>query len=277
MHVESAKAGSAAREPQQTALSTSGRKTRPLYTRVAIAGLLLYTLVTLVFTVLSMIDGEASTVWVFIIAMVLSVIFAGLMWRFGRWALVLAAFWGFLNLWWGWILIPALSYLNSFFDFVLPLLLTVGALLTVVGAIVAFVQQRHGTARTASTRPERRIFGAIAVVLLGFVILSGTLHITGLTSVSTEAEAGATVVEMKNSYLAPDRLETPVGETTRIVMKNNDFFVHTFEIDELGIKHTVLPFSELLIELRPTNTGEFTFRSHAPMTGDMEGTLVVTE
>ena len=81
---------------------------------------------------------------------------------------------------------------------------------------------------------------------------------------------------MRNSYLAPDRLEIPVGETTRIVVKNNDFFVHTFEIDELGVKHTVLPFSELLIELRPTNTGEFTFRSQAPMTGGMEGTLVVT-
>jgi hypothetical protein len=38
----------------------------------------------------------------------------------------------------------------------------------------------------------------------------------------------------------------------------------------------VLPFSELLIELRPTNTGEFTHESRADMTGDMKGTLVVT-
>ncbi len=115
------------------------------------------------------------------------------------------------------------------------------------------------------------------MVLLGLVVLSGSLHIEGLTKVSTEAEAGATVVEMRNSYLAPDRLELPVGETTRILVKNNGFFVHTFELDELGVKHTVLPFSELLIELRPTNTGESTYRSEAPMTGDMEGTLVVTK
>ena len=85
------------------------------------------------------------------------------------------------------------------------------------------------------------------------------------------------MVEMRNSYLAPDQLETPVGETARIVVKNNDFFVHTFEIEELGVKHTILPFSELLVELRPTNTGDFTYRSEAPMTGDMEGTLVVTQ
>ena len=246
-----------------------------MYMRVAVAGLLLYALVTLFFAVLSMIDGEASTIGVFIIFIVLSVIFAGLMWRFGKWALVAAALWGLVNLGlWGWLVILALSYPHSFFDFVLPLLLTVGALLAAVGATVAFVQQRRGNTRTSATRAEQRTFGAFAVVLLGLVILSGILHITGLTTVSAEAEAGATVVEMKNSYLAPDRLEIPVGETARLVVKNNDFFVHTFELDELRVKHTVLPFSEILIELRPTIAGEFTYRSKARMTGDMEGTLV---
>ena len=142
--------------------------------------------------------------------MVLSVIFAGLMWRFGKWALVVAAVWGLLNLSWGWSLILALRYPNSFFDFALPLLLTAGALLAVVGAIVAFVQQRRGTTRTSATRAERRTFVAIAVVLLWFVILSGILHIAGRTTVSAEAEAGATVVEMKNSYLATWTLSQPV-------------------------------------------------------------------
>ncbi len=128
--------------------NTIGCKTRPLYTRVAIVGLLLYALVSLVFAILST-DGEASNVGLFIILMVLSVIFAGLMWRFGKWALVVVTIWGFLNLWWGWLLVRALSYPNSSFDFVLPLLLTVGALLAVVGAIVALVQQRRGTTRTS--------------------------------------------------------------------------------------------------------------------------------
>lgn len=259
--------------------SISGWESRPVYTRVAIVGLLLFALTSFVFAVLSMIDGEVSTVGIFVILAVLSAIFAGLMWRFGKWALVLAALWGFLNLLLsgGLLLGISLRYPNSFFDFVLPLLLTVGALLAVMGAIVAFVQQRRGTIRTTVTRTERRTFGAIAVVLLALSVLSGSLHIAGLTTVSAEAEAGAIVVEMKNSYLAPDRLEIPLGETTRIVVKNNDFFVHTFEIAELGVKYTVLPFSELLIELRPTNSGEFVYRSNAPMTGNMKGTLVVTQ
>ena len=233
-------------------------------------GLLLIALSSLVFSILTLIDGDATTLGVFVIVIVLTMLFAGLVWRFGRWALVLAALWGFPNLW------GLLSYPNSFFDFVLALLLTVGALLVLVGAVVAFVQQRRGTVRTVSSRAERRTFGAIAVALLVLSVLSGSLHIAGLTTVSAEAEAGAMVVDMRNIYLAPDRLEIPVGETARIVVKNKDFFVHTFEIDELGVKHTVLPFSELLIELRPANTGEFTYESRAPMTGDMEGTLVVT-
>ncbi len=257
--------------------SISGRGSRPLYTRVTIVGLLLFATVSLVFAAIPT-GGEAGTLGVFIISIVLSGIVAGLMWRFGRWALVVAAVWGILILllWGGLFLTISLSYPNSFFDFALPLLLTVGALLAVVGAIVAFVQQRRGTVRTVSSRAERRTFGAIAVVLLALSVLSGGLHIAGLTTVSVEAKAGAIMVEMRNSYLVPDRLEIPVGETTRIVVKNNDFFVHTFRIDELGVKHTVLPFSELLIELRPTNAGEFTYESRAPMTGDMEGILVVT-
>jgi len=258
--------------------SISGWRSRPLYARVSIVGLLLIALVSLVFVVLSMIDGEASTVGFFIISIVLSVAFAGLMWRFGRWALVLAALWGFLNLvLWGSLLVLSLSYFNSFFDFFLPLFLTVGGILAAVGAIIAFVQQRRGTARTVSSRVERRTFAAISVTLLALSVFSGSLHIAGLTTVSAEAEAGAIVVEMRNSYLAPDRLEISVGETARIVVKNNDFFIHTFEIEELGVKHTILPFSELLIELRPTSTGEFAYLSEAAMTGDMEGILVVTQ
>ena len=205
--------------------SINGWKTRPLYTRVAIIGLLLFALVSLVFAVLSMIDGEASTVGVFIVLVVLSAIFAGLMWRFGRWALVLTALWGFLNLllWGGLLLGISLSYANSFFDFVLSLLLTVGALLAVVGAIVSFVQQRRGTIRTAITRTERRTFAAIAMILVVLIILSGSLHIAGLTTVAAQDEEGAIVVKMKNSYLAPERLELRVGETARIVVKNNDW------------------------------------------------------
>ena len=258
--------------------SISGWKTRPVYTRVAIVGLLLIALSSFVSAVLSMPSGEASTVGFFIISLVLSAIFAGLMWRFGSWALVLAAVWAFLNLLMGGgFLGICLSCPQSFFDFVLPLLLTVGALLALVGAIVAFVQLRRGTVRTTVTRTERRTFTAIAVVLVALTILSGTLHIAGLTTVAAQDEEGAIVVEMKNSYLAPERLEIRVGETARLVVKNNDFSVHTFEIKELGVKHTILPFSELLIELRPTKAGEFTYLSEAPYTGDMEGTLVVTQ
>ena len=75
-------------------------KNHPVYTWVAIIGLFVIALASIVFAVLTMPSGEASTVGFFVISTVLSVIFAGLMLRFGRWALALAALWGFLNLFW---------------------------------------------------------------------------------------------------------------------------------------------------------------------------------
>ncbi|MCH7479304.1 MAG: hypothetical protein IIA14_14540, partial [SAR324 cluster bacterium] len=116
----------------------------------------------------------------FIIFIVLAVIVAGLMWRFGRWALVVAAVWGFLNLWWGWLLVLSLSYPNSFFDFVLPLLLTVGALLAVVGAIVAFVVLWvQGLAVLFSPLPSLRVIGPVAVAAV--VALASTISEIVLT------------------------------------------------------------------------------------------------
>ena len=58
-----------------------------MYTRVAVSGLLVNGLVSLVFAVLSVIDGEASTVWFFLMFLALSGAAAGLVWRFGNWAL----------------------------------------------------------------------------------------------------------------------------------------------------------------------------------------------
>ena len=90
-------------------------------------GLALIALDSLVFIILTLIDGEVGTLVFFIISIVLSVIFAALVWRFERWALVLTALWGIPNLWGPLFLYDGfLSYLDSFFDFVLPLLLTVG-------------------------------------------------------------------------------------------------------------------------------------------------------
>ena len=256
----------------------SGWKTRPIYTLVAITGLLLYALTLFVFSIPSVIHGDLTTLSVFVIIMVVSLFFAGLIWRLENWTLALATLWGLLELLLGGGLLGiSLRFPNSFFDFVIPVLLTVGGLLTVVGATVAFVQLRRGTLRSVTTRGERRAFRAIAIITAALVILSGSLHIAGITNASAEDKAGAILVELNNDYLVPNRLEIPVGETTRIVVENNDFFAHTFEIEELGIKQTILPFSELLIEFRPTNTGDFTILSEAPMTGDMEGTLVVTE
>jgi hypothetical protein len=128
--------------------STSRWKTRPVYTRVAITGLLLIALASFVFIVLTLIDGEPSTLVFFRhFHSALGDLFC-LMWRFGRWALVLAALWGIANLWW----LSAFPNPKSFFDFTLPLLLSAGGLLALGG----------GRRRICPAAPLRRTNGVHA-------------------------------------------------------------------------------------------------------------------
>jgi hypothetical protein len=54
-------------------------KNHRVYTRVAIVGLLLITLSSTVFSILTLIDGDAVTLGGFVIFMALSVLFAALM------------------------------------------------------------------------------------------------------------------------------------------------------------------------------------------------------
>ena len=84
-----------------------------------------------------------------IINIAIALIVAGLIWRFGSWALVLGAIAGLLGtgLAYGPYLILSTGSVNSVFDFGVAVVTTVGSIMALVGSIVAFVQLRRGTAR----------------------------------------------------------------------------------------------------------------------------------
>ena len=68
-------------------------KSRPVYTRVTAVGLLVYAAIFLLVGILGAIGGDAGTLVFLGIFAILSLVFAGLAWRFGRWLLILAAVW----------------------------------------------------------------------------------------------------------------------------------------------------------------------------------------
>ena len=151
-------------------------KARPFYTRVAIAGLVVFALASLIFLILSTIQGGAEGLVYQVIFAVLSLIAAGLAWIFGRWALIVAAVIAFLSLLSsGFFLAYPLSHPNSFFDFFLSLLLAVGLLVALVGAIMGNLQRWRGSLRISATAGEIRAFGAFALAIVVLGIFSAAM------------------------------------------------------------------------------------------------------
>ena len=92
---------------------------------------------TLVLGVVQVGSGDTSGVPFIVIVVAIALIVAGVVWRFGAWALVLGAIAGLLGtvFMFGSYLITAASNVNSVFDFV-AVIGTVGSILVLVGSIV---------------------------------------------------------------------------------------------------------------------------------------------
>ena len=249
---------------------------RPVYTRVAIVGLLVFGLVLPIFGTIGAITGDSEAILFALVLGVPSLVFAWLVWRFGRWPLIVAAVWALLNLLGnGPFIIPSMVQFNSFFDFGIVLPLIVGLLVAIVDSIVAFVQHRRGTARTQANTGERRVFVGITVVVVGLMALSGVLHLTSLESVSATDKAAATPIKMKNTEFEPVQIQTSAGRPAKLVVVDNDLGRHTFTMETLGIDYTISAGSEQLIELPSLTAGTYPYLCTIPGHEDMKGTLVV--
>ena len=172
-----------------------------------------------------------------VIALVVSLLFAGLLMRFGSWTLIVAAILGlavligFLPI----IFLYGLSYIDSFYDFAPALLYLVGGLLAIIGGIVAFIQGRSDSPRTVANRAEQGTIVATTLAISALLIVSAVLSITERDTVSAADAAGAILVDMKDTRFEPERLEMPAGQAVRLLVTNSDFTIHTFTIEGLGI------------------------------------------
>ena len=256
---------------------TGASHARPVYTKVAIAGLLLLALPPLLGIIGYAIASSIALLTATILAFVVILIVAGVVWQYGsrRWALIVAVIFAVLGLLANLHVVPyGLSNPDSFFDFAPAVILIAGFLLAFVGGIVALVQRGRTDPRTAATGAEMGTFGIIAVALVALAIVSGILTATGGSSVSAEDRAGAIELVMKNVRFEPDRLEIPSAEAVRLVIKNDDLLVHTFTVDELGIDTAMGPGSEILIDLPRIVSGALIYTCEVPGHEDMKGTLV---
>jgi plastocyanin len=234
---------------------------RSFYTRVSALGFGLIALAGITVLVAGLLAGDVAASAGFGLAfVVVGLLFAGLIWGVGRGMLFVAG--GFACLLLA-LLIPFslfnLAHPESAPDFV-PIVLTLaGALLGLLGSVAAGVEWRRGTGRPKGRTGEiwalRGLLGVVGGAVALSVGLSVVLTLTGQTSVSAEAKAGATSMLMKNFAFAPGTLRVSPGETVRLVVGNEDTTLHTFTLPEAGVDVSVPPGTEKVIEFTAPAAG----------------------
>ena len=247
-----------------------------VYTRVTIIGFLLTVLALLIGTIINLIESNPESLVFTTPSMAIPIIVAGLVWRFGRWALVVAVIIGLLS-----FLLNS-SYVsyglgnpNSFFDFLLGVLVVFGFILTFFGGIAAFIQRRAEAPRTTVTVLERSSLAAIGVVIAMLAIVSLVLNIAAQDTVSAEQREGATEVVMQNLKFVPDRLELSATQGARLVVINDDFLAHTFTVKDADVDITIGAKGEKLVELPPLAPGTYELTCEIPGHENMEGVIEV--
>ena len=261
-----------------TVAVTSEPNGRPFYLRLALAGLITIAVMMVVVGIAQLASGDTSNLAFLIINIAIVLVVAGLIWRFGSWALVIGAIAGLLGvaLAYGPFLIVSAGSINSVFDFGVAVVTTVASIIVFVGSIVAFVQLRRGAARVETTAVERNTLWGVTAVVTVVVVVSAIVTLAGRDTVDTADRAGAIEVLIKTTEFRTAQLDAKAGETLRLVLKNDDLYIHTFTIDELNIEVVVGPRGEKALLLTPTNTGTFEYTCTIPGHESMSGTLNVS-
>lgn len=234
-------------------------------TSLATLGLLMAAGGPILFIVASIVFGlGADDLGFFIVVAAVALLGAWLVRRRQTWAkviaCVLALLAGMAMFWTAF----GLAAPASFFDFVPGLLVLPGALLALVSGIASLVNKRRGREVGSG---ERRAVGAIAALLGLVAVVSGVLTVAGRDTVPDAlADEADLTVSMKDFEFDEDGYDVDGGAT--VLVKNEDPFLHTFTVDELGIDVELGPSSEKLVEI-PAESGAYVLYCE-PHTEDAE-------
>lgn len=182
--------------------------------------------------------------------------------RFGTWAKVVSLVIGLLLL-----LMTAtfgqLGLFASVFDFVPAMAGLLCGLLMVVGSVVAMAV-RGGKPSRLDGR-EHAVFGGAVAVTAILAAVSGVLSFTADRTVDEADRAGAVEIAVDAFAFPEQAIAIPAGETTRLILRNDDKYFHTITSVELGFDEGLNPGDEVLVEVTPDDTGTFQLwcRPHA--------------
>lgn len=242
----------------QTTLASNGSAARPFYTRLAALGFAFIALTGLVAMGFGLAAGNTSELAFILPIVVIGVLIAGALLRFGVWAQVLAALLSFLLLA---LVLPFssfnLSHPEDGSEFIPLLLLLVGSALGFIGSLVSLIQRRRHLLRAAATPAESLALKVMLTAIALIALASLALTAVSRTTLSAEAKANAMSLEIKNFDFNPNRLQVKAGQTVRVAVKNNDATLHTFTLPDAGVDVSVPPGSEKLVEFKAPAPGEY--------------------
>ena len=223
---------------------------RTPYTRLGVFGLGLIGTAVAMFIVAALFSKPEDVAFMAPVLLVV-VLLAGLTWRFGTWAKVLAIVGcGLAGLAMYWTVF-GLAFPASPFDFLPGMLVPIGVVLGIAGNAAAI---RHRRERVPAALPvERRIMAGVLAIVL---VAAGASVIAALASRSTiEPATGDVVVEI-NAFAFPELVEAQVGD--QLLVHNGDAAMHDFAVPALGIDLDVLPGSDGVIDLAEVAPGTYT-------------------
>lgn len=182
--------------------------------------------------------------------------------RFGTWAKVVSLVIGLLLM----VLAAGFGQLGMFasaFDFVPAMAAFFCGLLMVVGSVAAMMSGR-GRSSPLDGR-EQAVFGSAVAVAAVLAAVSGVLSFTSDRTVDEADRVGATEIAVDAFAFPEEAIAIPAGETTKVLLRNDDKYFHTITSVELGFDEGLNPGDEVLIEVTPDDTGTFQLwcRPHA--------------
>ena len=162
--------------------------------------------------------------------------------------------------------------------FLRSLLVLVGGLAVILGAVTAFFEVRRGRPTWTRTGPIGRLSTAVIGALVGAVItsiLAGSASAGG-TGVAEEPTISGVFTVEKNAFVETS-LAMNNGEVLGLFIVNKDPFPHSFDIDSLDLHIQLLPSSTSAVAIKPTGPGEIEFYCSVPghVAAGMVGTLRV--
>jgi hypothetical protein len=140
----------------------------------------------------------------------------------------------------------------SFFDFTPGLLVIPGAIMGLSGSIAALVAKAGNKAAVAPADGERKTVKIVPAIVAVLAVISAVFTFVGKETV----DEGAADEQVTLSDFEYTEESYSFAGGTKVLVRNDDPFLHTFTVEELDIDEVLSPGSEILVDI-PSEAGDY--------------------